>query len=332
MKRNAVLGHTLAIALTTAAAGVALCAGPASADETSRIGLAPLPEVLAGASLFGQKGESKGESKGEEKGEEEEGGGGGKECRSDWINHHVHLRLHPVGYVRPKGFTLTDLVPNHPSGFPNKGYNNYELTYGMGGGTQIGISAVGAREFGTKYAPQNPHGTRTDWFWGGYLQKRLLTERGMLPTLSLGIRGNVGDHSHDTLVPYLVGTKKVLGKPCGVSGVYLTSGVKYERFSTNYPLDLITPISRPVPPFRGDAVAPFEGINIAATKNIFLSAEWAPKLVWEFQDEWALKGELLVWRGWGVEGGWESNGYHTRTFVALEIGSIGPITGGGHHR
>ena len=68
MKRSAVLGHTLAIALATAAAGAALCAGPASADETTKIALAPLPEVLTGASLFGQNGDMKGQPKGEEKG------------------------------------------------------------------------------------------------------------------------------------------------------------------------------------------------------------------------------------------------------------------------
>src|SRR5690242_8821460 len=118
MKRNAVMGHTLAIALATAAAGAALCAGPASADENTKIALAPLPEVLTGASLFGQKGEAKGELKGESKGEEKGEGeeGGNKGCdRADWRRHHVHLRLHPIGYVIDKGLTLTTLTPNNPA-------------------------------------------------------------------------------------------------------------------------------------------------------------------------------------------------------------------------
>ena len=61
----------------------------------------------------------------------------------------------------------------NPAGFPAKHFNDYELTYGMGGGTEIGVSAAGAREFGLRFAPQNPHPRDTEYFFGGYLQKRI---------------------------------------------------------------------------------------------------------------------------------------------------------------
>jgi len=264
MKRSAVLGHTLAIALATAAAGVALAAGPASADETSQLALAPLPQVLTGTSLFGQvkQGEPKGEQKGEEKGEGEEGGGKKGQCRDDWRSDHVNYRFHPVGYVLEKNTSsLTDLTPNYPNGFVAKHFNQLELSRGLGGGLEVGISAAEAREFGLKAgAVLNPHPHDSVWFFGGYMQKKLVSEKGLLPTISIGGRVNQGDDELLSYGVYLVGTKRILGKPCQTPGAWITSGYKWDGYTTDTEEGLtlaeITPVGRPVPGLDNNGARP----------------------------------------------------------------------------
>ena len=39
----------------------------------------------------------------------------------------------------------------------------------------------------------------------------------------------------------------------------------------------------------------------------------------------ARHGKLLLWHGWGVEGGVENNGYHQRNFVNVVLGSLGTM-------
>jgi len=338
MKRSAVLGHTLSIALATAAAGVALCAGPASADETSQLALAPLPQVLTGTSLFGQakgepKGEQKGEEKGEEKGEGEEGGGHKKgQCANDWLDAHVNYRFHPVAYTLGNMTSLSNLTPNYPAAFVAKHYNMYELSRGIGPSTDIGISAVGAKLFGLQRAPLNPHPNDTEWFFGGYVQQKLVNESGVLPTISLGVRANQGSDEIGTLGGYIVGTKRLIGKPCNVAGLWVTGGYKWEGYDTDTGManfiGLISPRGN-VPPTSDDGARPFAGMNIAFSKNFAVGGEWSHRQPWQFEDMWSARGILLIWHGWGVEGGVEDNGYHERTFVALELGSFRPLIGGG---
>jgi len=47
---------------------------------------------------------------------------------------------------------------------------------------------------------------------------------------------------------------------------------------------------------------------------------------------WSARGILLVYKGWGVSGGVEDNGFHERTFVGLELGSFSSLIGGGRGR
>jgi hypothetical protein len=45
---------------------------------------------------------------------------------------------------------------------------------------------------------------------------------------------------------------------------------------------------------------------------------------------WAAKGTVLLYKGWGLEGGIRSDGYKTREFVSLALGAWDAFFGGHH--
>jgi len=333
MKRSAVVGQALAVALV---AGAALSAVPARADGNGQLALAPLPEVLTQANLFGQpksdkgaaKGEPKGEAKGEEKGEDHDTGKKAEHCRHNWMDERVRLTFHPIGYVYDHGYTLNNLIPDPPSGFVAKHYTFYPTpVIGLGHGFEVEVQALDARRFGLKKGAALRAESKT--FFGGAIQKKLSADKGSMPAISIGVRGVVGPDSNDTLAAYLVGTKRIIGKKCGNSGVFLTAGMEYDRYSMNDRGFLLngafTPFDQEVPDQHEGAIKPFVGLNIAMSKKLFLSGEYAPREEWQFNDMWAAKGTILVIKDWGIEGGVRNNGYHTQEFIGVSIGSLGKL-------
>src|SRR5207253_1827719 len=122
------------------------------------------------------------------------------------------------------------------------------------------------------------------WFFGGYLQKRIISEGSLLPTVSIGVRGNRGDDELNTFGSYIVATKRVLGHPCHTPGVWITGGYKYERYGGDIDEVALTPIGRTPPAAHDDGARPFAGMNIAFSKNLFASGEWSHRQPWEFDD------------------------------------------------
>lgn len=311
MMRRAVLWNTLAMALATAA-GAALCASPAAADDATRVALAPLPEVLAQGKLFPPKSQPMAALKSSAARADRDDK---KECREDWRDHRVRLCDLPIGYVLDQGVTFANLIPNHPAGFPADDHSYwFNPVVGIGAGTEVSLNVMGAE------ALRRP-GKAT--FYGGALQKRILRQSGILPTASVGIRGNLGPHDHDTIASYLVGTWKVWGKPCATRGAYLTGGLQYEHYGTDRNLFNQTPIGRPVPKDSSSGLRPFGALNVALSSRLFVSGEIQKRMPWQWNTPYCVKGTLLVFKDWGVQGGVQNVGYITHGFVGIVFGSIG---------
>jgi len=326
MKRDAVIGHTFAVALATAAVSAAFCAAPAHADELGKVALAPLPEVMAQGTLFPKKAATTAKpdpqkSKVALRDSDHEGSGGGDPAEEG----HVTFRDNPNAYIVNKGFTLRNVMPNHPSGFPADSYQYlFNPTYGFGSG-EIGLSYVQAEGRGHNLPSEN--------FFGISAQQRLIKEgHGFMPTVSLGAQANVGPDDHNTLNGWLVASKRVLGheskKKGGSSfpGLWLTGGYRYGSYDT-HDLRVIGRLVREGegPSEEVKAGRPFGGINLALNKHLFASAEVQQRMAFERNNPYCVKGTLIVTHGFGFEGGIRNVGFISHGFIGFVYGNVGGL-------
>jgi hypothetical protein len=329
--------------LATAAAGAALCAGPVHADESQpdvtaeqvaaadrtnaanqafpsrKQEAAPLRSILNRANLFRQAKDepmAKGEGKGEGKEEGKDEGGGGA-CPWNFQNQSVFLFDNPVAYTLPCGFG-GDFVRNHPAGFPADWFQYYAFGVGLGGGTDLNLSAVRSEALGTPGSAM---------FWGAGIKKRLIKEdeTGFMPEVALGIRGNVGPHSHKTGAAYLVGTKKLYGQECGPAGIWLTGGIKAEGYDSDQALFRQRRALHVLLDQSGAGVRTFGGLNIGVTKWLRFAGEVDYPEPWEFNTPFVLRASLTPYQGWGITGGVRNVGYVNHGFVGLEIGDLSSL-------
>jgi len=340
MKRDAVIGQTIGVALTTAAVGVACFAAPVRADDASKMALAPLPQVSSPGTLFPKKAAAPAPKADNAKkannattklrdSEHGDGGGGTVEDPTDVFR--VGLKDQPVAYVVGKGLAFRNLMPNHPNGFPSDHYS-YRLApvVGIGGGTEISAAWTGA-EGRTTFLPDES-------FYGAGIQKRLINEgHGFMPTVSVGVMGNVGPQDHNSLTGYLVGSKRVLGHSSkkkgggGFPGLWLTGGYKYQSYDTHdlRALVLLAANGR-APEEEASGARPFGGINLALNKHLFASAEVQQRQGFERDNPFCVRGLLVVSHGFGVEGGIRNVGYISHGYVSLVFGGISSLLHHGH--
>ncbi len=307
MKQSAVC-HSVAMAL----AAFALCATPGRADDTTQLALAPLPEVLSQRNVFHGKRAPMVNLRDHDKDGKDK-----KDCTDDWKQHRVRLIDHAIGYVQDTGWTLANLSPNHPAGFPADRYSYYLApNLALGGGTELSFAFTGSEALG---------GPGNALFYGAGLKKRLMREgEGWLsPALAIGIQGNMGPDDHDTAAAFLAATKKVHGEPCEPKGIYLTAGAKVEYYDTDRNLANQTPRGRNVRPDESAGIRPYVGVNAALSDRIWLSGEVAKKMPWEFANPFAVRASIALWQDWGVTGGIRSVGYKTHGFIGLLLGSFG---------
>jgi hypothetical protein len=326
--------------LATAAAGAALCAGPVHADESQpdvtaeqvaaadrayaandslpskKQQAAPLRSILNRANLFRQAKDepmAKGEGKGEDQGKGEGGDGGGA-CKWNFQNQSVFLFDNPVAYTLPCGIG-SDYVRNHPAGFPADWFQYYAFGVGLGGGTDILISAVRAEALGTPGSA---------FFWGGGVKKRLIKEdeTSWMPEVALGVRGSVGPHSHKTGAAYLVGTKKLYGEECGPAGIWLTGGLKAEGYDSDQALFRQRRRLHVLLDQDGAGVRTFGGLNIGVNKWLRFGAEVDYPEPWEFNTPFVLRAAVTPFQGWGITAGVRNVGYINHGFVGLDIGDL----------
>lgn len=203
------------------------------------------------------------------------------------------LEFHPVAYVLDRGkLNLGGMTPMHPAGLPASDYIQYiRGGYGLGGGWQVNAGLTGVDKRG-------PDGQRL--YSGFGVQKELMRETSSMPAVSVGTYGSFGPGGHNTLNLHLVGTKKLTGG--GPHQVFLTGGGKFEHF------DGVG---------SSNGVRPFVGATYAFNHRFYLTAEYSPNQAWEFNDQWALRGTLELWRGLGITGGIRNNGYNETTFIGV---------------
>jgi hypothetical protein len=219
---------------------------------------------------------------------------GARETR--WVADHVSLDLLPVAYVIPRGhFSLGGSMNMPPVGFPASRYSLYpDLQYGLTGRDQVAIGVSGADRLGTR-------GQAIFYTLG--LQHVLLPETRTAPTLSVGGYGFLAPQNRHGGVAYLVASKQWT-RQAYPRGVFAHLGLEVQTFA-NAEADT--------------GVQPFVGANYVWSRRLRFSAEYRPRLSWERQDIYSLKGVVLLYRGFGVNGGFRDNGYRAEPFIGIEI-------------
>lgn len=210
----------------------------------------------------------------------------------------LQLDYHPVGETLPKGvFRYSNLLRPHPSGFRADSYSMYFApTYGLGGGWEASLGVTGASRIG-------PGGQAL--FFGGGLQKQLITERGDRPAVSLGFTAMAGPHDHLDGMLYLAATKAVRRK--ANSGVFLHAGLKLNTYdSDDYG--------------SGTGLRPWGGVTVAVSPSLTVSGEVSPPQPWEKSVKYAGRITVAVRRNLGISGGIRGNGYRTMPFIGLSLG------------
>jgi hypothetical protein len=213
-----------------------------------------------------------------------------------WVADHISLDLLPVAYVLPRGrFSLGGSMNMPPVGFPTSHYSLYpDLQYGVAGRTQAAVGVSGADRLGT--------GGEAIFYTLG-LQHVLLPETRTVPTLSLGGYGFLAPHNRHGGVVYLVASKQ-LTRRAYPRGVFAHLGLEVQTFAN---ADSDT------------GAQPFVGANYVWSRHLRFSAEYRPRMSWEREDLYSFKGVVLLYRGFGVTGGYRDNGYRAHPFIGIEI-------------
>ena len=219
---------------------------------------------------------------------------GARETR--WVADHVSLDLLPVAYVIRRGhFSLGGSMNMPPVGLPASRYSLYpDLQYGVAARTQAAIGVSGADRLGT--------GGQAIFYTLG-LQQVLLPETRTVPTLSVGGYGFLAPHNRHGGVAYLVASKQ-LTRQAYPRGVFAHLGLEVQTFAD---ADSHT------------GVQPFVGANYVWSRRIRFSAEFRPRMSWEGEDSYSLKGVVLLYRGFGLNGGFRDNGYRAYPFIGFQI-------------
>jgi len=213
-----------------------------------------------------------------------------------WISDHISLDLLPVAYVIPRGhFSLGGSMNMPPVGLPASRYSLYpDLQYGLDGRTEAALGVSGADRLGT--------GGQAIFYTLG-LQHVLLPETRTVPTLSVGGYGFLAPHNLHGGVAYLVASKQVTQRAYP-QGVFAHLGLEVQTFAT---ADSHT------------GVQPAVGANYVWSRRIRFSAEYRPRMSWEREDIYSLKGVVLLYRGFGLNAGYRNNGYRAHPFIGIEI-------------
>jgi hypothetical protein len=213
-----------------------------------------------------------------------------------WIADHISLDLLPVAYVLPRGrFSLGGNMNMPPVGLPASRYTLYpDLQYGLTGRTQMAFGVSGAERLG--------RGGEAIFYNLG-LQHVLLPETRTTPALSLGGYGFLAPQNRHGGVAYLVASKQ-LTRQASPRGVFAHLGLEVQTFAN---ADSHT------------GVQPFVGTNYVWTRRLRFSAEYRPRLSWEREDLYSVKGVVLLYRGFGVNAGFRNNGYRAHPFIGIQI-------------
>lgn len=210
----------------------------------------------------------------------------------------LQLDYHPVGETLPKGvFRYSNLLRPHPAGFRADSFSMYFApTYGLGNGWEASLGVTGASRIG-------PGGQAL--FYGGGVQKQVMTERGSRPAVSLGFTGMAGPHNHLDGMLYLAATKAVRRRER--SGIFLHAGLKLNAYESD---DFGS----------GSGLRPWGGVTAAISPSLTLSGEVSPPQPWEKSIKYAGRVTVAIRRNVGLSGGIRGNGYRTTPFIGLSLG------------
>lgn len=219
-----------------------------------------------------------------------------EEREARWVADHVSLDLLPVAYVVPRGhFSLGGSMNMPPVGLPASRYSLYpDLQYGAAARTQVALGVAGA---------DRPGRTGEALFYTLGVQRVLLPGTRTAPTVSLGGYGFLAPHDLHGGVAYLVASQK-LTPQAYPHGAFAHVGLELQSFAGAG--------SR-------TGVQPFVGANYAWSRRLRFSAEFRSRMTWERHHLYSLKGVILLYRGFGLNGGFRDNGYRAEPFIGIEI-------------
>lgn len=69
----------------------------------------------------------------------------------------------------------------------------------------------------------------------------------------------------------------------------------------------------------GTAVRPFLGANHVFSRRVRVSAEYRPRMSWEEDAPYSVRGIVLLYRSFGLSAGYRHNGYRAHPFIGDEI-------------
>jgi hypothetical protein len=213
-----------------------------------------------------------------------------------WVSQHVDLDQLPVAYtVRSGRFAIGSAMRLTPAGFPADTYARYpDLAYGLTDRTELSLGVTGAQRLG-------PGGEAI--FYNLGLQHVLLRGAPNVPALAVGGYAFAGPHDHNGGAVYLVASHQLSRRPYP-GAVIAHLGLLLQGYSGND---------------SSAAPRPFVGANYVATPRFQLSAEFRPRMPWEYANVYSLRGVVLVTRRYGFDGGLRSNGYRVHPFIGFHL-------------